>query len=99
MVSTSAADRYYFDGWKAYAMLNGWAITRWAWVSRTRTRWNDGSHELRHYLVWLQGKTECYSRSLDGLSQEVKLFAWGWNRRQWWHHAEPKLKGKLRLLY
>jgi len=55
--------------------------------------------ELRHYLARLHRKTKCYSKSLDGSSQAVKLFVWDWNRCQRRCLAEPKLKGKPCLLY
>jgi len=93
------ADRYYSDGWKAYAALK-WPGYHEVSVGKRDTHTVEGRNsELRHYLARLHRKTKCYSKSLSGLSQAVKLFVWGWNRRQRRYLAEPKLKGKLCLLY
>jgi len=93
------ADHYYSDGWKAYQAI-AWPGLHEVSVGKRDTHTVEGRNsELRHYLARLRRKTKCYSKSVKALAQAIKLFVYGWNRRQLRYLAEPKLKGKLCLLF
>lgn len=93
------ADCYYSDGWRAYQALK-WPGQHEVSVGKRDTHTIEGRNsELRHYLARLRRKTKCYSKKLEALAQAVKLFVWGWNRRQRRYLANPKLKGTLCLLF
>ena len=46
--------------------------------------------DLRHYLKRLARKSRCFSRRLDALAQNVRLFAFCYNQRQLMKHRYPK---------
>jgi IS1 family transposase len=46
--------------------------------------------ELRHYLARLGRRSRCFSRSVEGLREGLKLFVFAWNRRQLAKRAFPQ---------
>jgi len=99
IVALPRADRYYSDGWKAYQAVE-WPGLHEVSVGKRDTHTVEGRNsELRHYLARLRRKTKCYSKSVEALARAIKLFVYGWNRRQHRYLAEPKLKGTLCLLF
>ncbi len=55
--------------------------------------------DLRTYLGRLKRESRCFSRSLEALTQAVRMFVWYYNRRQRLLLTSPNLKSKLPLLF
>ena len=51
--------------------------------------------DLRHYLARLGRKSRCFSRRLEALARQVRLFVFCYNARQLFVRKHPKLKAHL----
>lgn len=84
------AKRYYSDALEAYNRL--WYHGGVYQVSQGKndTYSVEADHaELRHYLARLGRRSRCFSRCPEALKAALKLFMYGFNRRQWHKQRFP----------
>jgi insertion element IS1 protein InsB len=96
-----AASWYCSDEWNMYQSL--------LWPDHSEHVISHGKEEtytieginadLRTYLGRLKRESRCFSRSLEALTQAVRMFVWYYNRRQRLLLTSPNLKSKLPLLF
>jgi IS1 family transposase len=77
------ARRYYSDAFDAYERLwYHWGVYEVS-QGKDETYSVEGDNaELRHYLARLARRSRCFSRCPEALKAALKLFMYGFNRRQ-----------------
>lgn len=87
---------YFSDGYEAYKFLLYPHGQHAVAPGKSETYWVEGDNaDLRHYLARLGRKSRCFSRRLEALARQIKLFVFCYNARQLFVRQYPKLKAHL----
>ena len=88
--------RYYSDGYEAYRSLLYPHGRHAVAPGKSETYSVEGDNaDLRHYLARLGRKSRCFSRRLEALACQVRLFVFCYNARQLFVRKYPRLKAHL----
>ena len=88
--------RYFSDGWDAYAGLRYRQGTHVVAPGKSQTFSVEAVNaDLRHYLARLGRRSRCFSRSMEALARQIRLFAFCYNARQLHQRRFPKLNAHL----
>ena len=87
---------YFSDGYEAYRSVLYQQGQHQVAPGKSQTFSVEGDNaDLRHYLARLGRRSRCFSRSLEALARQVKLFAFCYNARQLFVRRYPKLKANV----
>ncbi len=95
------AGRYCTDGAEVYPGII-WPEEAWHIVSIAKEEMYtiEGINaDLRTYLGRLKRRSRCFSRSIEKLTEAVRLFVWHYNRRQRVINMNPQYRSTLPLLF
>lgn len=84
------ARQYYSDAFPAYDTLYYGAPYEMRKDKKETYSVEAVNADLRHYLKRLARKSRCFSRSLEALHKQIRLFAYCYNQRQLMQRRYPK---------
>ena len=88
--------RYFSDGYEAYRSLLYPHGQHAVAPGKSETYSVEGDNaDLRHYLARLGRKSRCFSRRLEALACQMRLFVFCYNARQLFVRKCPRLKAHL----